>query len=46
LELAIVVFPDDPELNDTLRNRDNLQSSSIFWMLLEKSALLEGGSEL
>jgi hypothetical protein len=35
LALALVVFPDNAELDDTLRDGGNLESLLILWVLLE-----------
>lgn len=42
LRLAFVVFPDNTELNDAFWDRGNLEGSSVFGMLFEESAVLEG----
>jgi hypothetical protein len=41
LELALVVFPDDTELNDALGNGDNLESCLVLWVLFKKGAFFE-----
>lgn len=46
LYLALIVFPDDTELDDSLRDRDNLESGLVFRILLEKSGMFEGGDQL
>lgn len=42
LELSLVIFPDNTELDNALRDRDNLQGSLIFGLLLEEGAVFEG----
>lgn len=46
VELALVVFPNDSELDDTLWNRDDLEAGSVFWVLLEEAASLKGRDKL
>jgi hypothetical protein len=46
LNLALVVLPSNTELNNTLRNRSNLQSNLILWVFLEQCRVLEGGDKL
>jgi hypothetical protein len=46
LEVALVVFPDDAELDDTLRNGGNSESSAVLGVLVEEGAVLEGRGEL
>ena len=46
LDVALVILPDDTELNNALRDGDNLESLAVLGLLLEKSGVLEGGSEL
>ena len=46
LDLALVVLPDDTELDDTLRDGDDGQSLAVFGVLLEESGVLEGGGQL
>ena len=36
LHLALVVFPDNAELNDSFRDRGNLQRGLVLWVLLEE----------
>lgn len=42
LDLALVVFPDDAELDDALGNGDNRKSSLVLGVLLEESRFLKG----
>jgi hypothetical protein len=44
--LAFIIFPDNTELDDTLRNGDDLKSLAELRLLLEKSGVLESGGEL
>jgi hypothetical protein len=44
--IALVVFPDYTELDDTLGDRDNLKSLLVLGVLLEDGGALEGGGEL
>jgi hypothetical protein len=46
LDLAFIIFPDNTELDDTLRNGDDLKSLAELRLLLEKSGVLESGGEL
>lgn len=46
LEVALVIFPDDAELDDTLRNGGNSQSSAVLGVLVEEGAVLEGRGKL
>lgn len=46
LELALVVLPDDSELDHALGDGDDLQGDFIFGVLLEQRAVLECASEL
>jgi hypothetical protein len=46
LELAVVILPDDAELNDALGDRDDLQSGPVLRVLLEEGALFEGRDQL
>lgn len=45
-DLALVVLPDDTELDDTLGDGDDLQSLAVLRNLLEESRVLESGREL
>jgi hypothetical protein len=44
--LALVVFPDNTELDDALGDGDNLKSLLVLGVLLEDGGALEGGGEL
>jgi hypothetical protein len=46
LKVALVVFPDDTELNNTLRNGSNSKGSAVLGVLVEERAVLEGRGEL
>lgn len=46
LEVAIVVLPDDAELDDTLGDGDDLEGGAVLGVLLEEGAVLEGVVEL
>jgi hypothetical protein len=46
LEFAIVVLPQNAELNDTLRNGADLESGAVLGMLLEELARFESAGEL
>jgi hypothetical protein len=46
LDLVLVIFPDDTELDDAFGNRDDLEGSLVLGLLLEESAVLEGGDKL
>lgn len=43
LNLALVIFPDDAELNHSLGHGSNFQSGLVFRVLGEKGGVLEGG---
>ena len=43
---ALVVFPDNAELDDALGDRDDLESLLVLGVLLEDGRALEGGGEL
>ena len=43
---ALVVFPDNAELDDALGDGDDLESLLVLWVLLEDGGALEGGGEL
>jgi hypothetical protein len=45
LRLEFVVFPHNSELDDSLRDRDHLQGSSVFRLLFEEGGVFEGGGE-
>ena len=46
LEVALVVLPDDSELDHALRNGNDLQGDPVFGVLLEERAVLETADEL
>lgn len=46
LELALVVLPDDAELDDALGDGGDGESGAVFGVLLEEGAVLEGRGEL
>ena len=46
LALALVVLPDNAELDDALGNGGNLKGLLVFGVLLEEGGGLEGGDEL
>lgn len=43
--LALIILPDDAELDDPLRDRSHLQGLAVFRVFLEQSRVFEGGSE-
>lgn len=46
LALALVVLPDDAELDDALGDGDNLEGLLVLWVLLEEGRGLQRGDEL
>lgn len=46
LDLALVVLPDDTELDDALRDSSDLESLLVFGVLLEEGGVLEGRGKL
>lgn len=46
LDLALVVLPDDAELNDSLGHGCHFQSCLVLWVLGEEGGILEGRCEL
>ena len=46
LALALVVLPDDAELDDALRNGGNLERFLVLGVLLEERRGIKGGDEL
>lgn len=46
LDLALVVLPDNAELDDTLGDGDDLEGLAVLGVLLEESGVLEGRGEL
>lgn len=46
LALALVVLPDNAELDDALRDSGDLESLPVLGVLLEDGRVLKGGDEL
>lgn len=46
LDLVLVVFPDNSELDDALRDGDDLEGGLVFGVLFEEGAVFEGGDQL
>ncbi len=46
LNLILIVFPDDTELDDTLRDGGDLEGGAVFGVLLEQGGILEGRGKL
>lgn len=46
LHLALVVLPDDAELNDSFGDGGDLEGGLVLGVLLEEGGVLEGGDEL
>lgn len=46
LELALVILPDDTELDEALGNGGDLQGGPVLRVLLEKGRALEGRGKL
>jgi hypothetical protein len=46
LALALVVLPDDAELDDALRDRGDLEGLLVLGVLLEEGGVLKGGDKL
>jgi hypothetical protein len=46
LGLALIVLPDDAELDDSLWDGGDSESGFVFWVLLEERGVLEGGDKL
>lgn len=44
--LALIILPDNAELDNALGDGDDLKSLAVLGLLLEKSGVLEGGGEL
>lgn len=44
--LALVILPDDSELNDPLRDRGDLQGLAVLGLLLEQRRVLQGRGKL
>ncbi len=45
LDLALVIFPGDSELDDTLGDRSDFESSLVFGVLLEEGGVFERRSK-
>lgn len=46
LDLVLVIFPDDAELNDALGDGNDFEGGSVFGFLLEEGAVFEGRGQL
>lgn len=46
LQLALVIFPDDSELDDTLRDSRDLEGSAVLRVLCEEGAVLKSACQL
>lgn len=46
LEVAVVIFPDDSELDDALGDGGHAQGGPVLRVLLEEGAVLEGADQL
>ena len=46
LEVAIVVLPNDTELDDTLRDGDDIESNAVLGVLLEENRVLKSADKL
>lgn len=46
LDLALVVLPDNTEVDDALWDGGDLQGLLVLWVLLEEGGVLEGGGKL
>jgi hypothetical protein len=46
LDLVLVVFPDNSELDDALGNGDDLEGGLVFGVLFEEGAVFKGGDQL
>lgn len=46
LGLEFVIFPDNAELDDPLRNCGNMQGFFVFGMFFEERGMFEGGGQL
>jgi hypothetical protein len=46
LNLVLVVFPDNSELDDALRDGDDLEGGLVFGVLFKEGAVFEGGDQL
>lgn len=45
LQGALVILPDDAELNDTLGNGRDLQRGAVFWVVAEERAVFESAGQ-
>ena len=45
LQLSLVIFPDNSELDDSLGDGDDLEGNLVFWILLKECAVFEGRDE-
>lgn len=45
-QLALVILPGDTELQDTLGDGGDLEGGTVFGVLLEEGAVLEGAGQL
>lgn len=45
-QLALVVLPGDAELQDTLRDGDDLEGGAVLGVFLEEGAVFEGAGQL
>jgi hypothetical protein len=46
LDLVLVIFPDDTELDDAFWDGSDLEGFLVFWVLFEEGRVLEGGGQL
>ena len=46
LELALVIFPDDTELDDSFGDCGDLKRLFVFWVLFEERGMLKGRGKL
>lgn len=46
LELALVIFPDNAELDDAFGDGGDLERLLVFWVLLEERRVLKGRDKL
>lgn len=45
LWLSLIIFPDHAELDDSLRDGDDLEGGLVLRLLVEEGGVLEGGGE-
>ena len=45
LDLILVVFPHDAELNDAFGDRGNFEGGLVLWVLLKEGGIFKGGDE-